>query len=710
MKRTEVKIIKTCCQASHSECGVLVHVKDGKVIKIEGDPDHPFNKGKLCIKGVAYKETLYHPDRNLYPKKRIGEPGEGKWVRISWDEALDIIASRFRTIKQEYGPLSICTELGTQPRGNFSSTTRLAYALGSPNAGCNAHICFAPSVIAEWATYGSFVTAEVGPDYSNANCVLIWGANPLVSHPPRGRDILEAKNKGAKLIVVDPRYTKLASKADLWLQIRPGTDNALALSMMNIIINEKLYDDRFVHNWCVGFEKLAQRVQDYPPERVSEVTWIPEEQIRKAARMYATIRPAALHHRVALEMNINSFQSCRSAAILIALTGNFDVKGGNVVPCYPPGFLTRPYLIREAGEALGRELGEKRLGADELPLFSGPDSPFQSVYVPTMIKAMLTGKPYPVKALFTVVNPLLSCENTKLVYSALRSLEFLVVVDFFMTPTAELADIVLPPATWLEKDGVCVNSYQNFITVRQKAIEPLGECWDDKKIAIEIAKRMGGEEVKKFFPWDNPVEYLNYRMKGMNITFEDLKERVYIIESIRYEKYKEEGFRTSSGKVELCSSIAEKYGYDGLPSYEEPPESPISTPGLAEEYPLILTTGGKDIVYFHSEGRQIPSLRKITPNPLLDIHRETAERLGIEDGSWVWIETPRGRVKQKAHVTLGIYPRVVHARHGWWFPEKLAPEHGLWDSNINIVTTGDPHDPIVGSTALRGTLCKVYPV
>ncbi|MFC1995803.1 molybdopterin-dependent oxidoreductase, partial [Chloroflexota bacterium] len=431
---SEVKIVKTACQASHCECGVLVHVKDDKVIKIKGDPEHPMNRGKLCPKGLAYTQLLYHPHRLKYPLKRMGKRGGANWQRISWDEALDTIVSRFTKIKEKDGPLSLATSCGTQPRGTFTSTKRLAYALGTPNAALPGHICFIPSIIAELATYGTFITAEVGPDYQNANCILVWGANPLVAHPPRGRDILDAKKRGAKLIVIDPRQTKLAAKADFWLQIRPGTDAALALGMMHIIVNERLYDKEFVNKWCVGFEKLAERLQEYSPDRISKITWIPEVEIRRATIAYATTKPATFHHRAALEQNLNASQTCRAMALLVALTGNIDIKGGNVFPSYPPGFMTRADLLTET--PIARELAEKCIGARTLPLYSGPDSPLQNAHTPLLIKAMLTGKPYPIKALYaTTSNILINSENTKYVWEALHQLEFMVVADFFMTPT-----------------------------------------------------------------------------------------------------------------------------------------------------------------------------------------------------------------------------------------------------------------------------------
>lgn len=691
-----------------------MHVKNGKAVKIEGDPNHPMNKGYVCVKGGKYMELLYHPDRLKYPLKRAGERGEGKWKRITWDEALVIIADEFRRVKEEYGPESTATSVGTGPRGNMFAAILLAYAAGSPNVMSITHVCYVPSVMAEWITWGGpDLMQERGPDYDNTNCILVWAANPLSSHPPRGNDIVKAKKRGAKLIVVDPRRTVLAERADLWLQIRPGTDAALALGMLNTIINDELFDRDFVGKWCVGFDELKERVQEYPLDEVSKITWIPESKIRDAAITYATTKPAALHRRVSIEQSTNAIQTLRALAILIAITGNLDVKGGNVFYTYPSGYirasLTDAYLSEYRPP---KEVERKRLGADKFPLFSGPDSPSPFAHNPTVIKAMLTGKPYPVKALFAFNNLIICSENSREVWEALKKLEFLAVAEFFMTPTAELADIVLPSATWVEKNELCDTSYTNYVSAMQKAIEPVGECWDDKKTVIELAKKLserGFDEARRFLPWNSVDEFNNFRLSRIGTTFDDLKEKGYIIVPVtKHKRYEERGFQTPSGKVELCSSIFEKYGYDPLPRFKEPPESPVSTPELAKDYPFILITGGRHIAYFHSEGRQIPSLRKLCSDPMVEIHPDVSKELGIKSDDWVEIETPRGRVTQKARVTTRVHQKVIHVQHGWWFPEESGPEHGCFKSNVNVAISNDaPYDPICGAVQLRGLLCRV---
>lgn len=712
------KTIRTCCQSSHCECGVLVQVKDGKVAKIMGDPQHPFTRGYVCVKAQAQHQLIYHADRLKVPLKRIGERGSGKWERISWEEALNGIAGKLEEIKNGYAPESIASIHGTGPRSATPATTLLAHALGSPNViSTDLHICYAPSTIVGVCTFGHSVMMEVGPDYGAAECILVWGANPVASHGPRGRDILEAKKRGAKLIVVDPRRIELAKQADLWLQIRPGTDAALALGMIHILIEEGLYDKDFVHAWCHGFEKLRDRVESFTPERAAEITWVPVEQIKAAARMYATTKPAAAHCRVALEQNINSAQTLRACNILVALTGNIDVKGGNLISQPVEGYLRGHALYAGADPRfrLAPEVEEKRIGSRQYPLTSGggPIRAFTFVHAALAVEAMLTGNPYPIKALYCAGgNPIINQQHGRRVREALKNLELLVVADFFMTPTAEMADYVLPVTHWLERDECCDVMYFNCISARQKAVDSPPECWDDIKIAIELVKRLPWAD-RRFIPWNHVDEFNDFRIRGVGLSFEDFKEKGYITISPKYKKYEESGFKTPTGKVEIYSTIFEKLGYDPLPTFVEPPESPISTPELLEDYPLILITGGRHIGYFTSEGRQIPDLRKLVPDPQLQIHPSTAKKNGIAEGDWVYIETPkvRGeRAKFRAKLTTDIDPRVLHADYGWWFPEKPGPEHGCFESNIGAVLSDEPpKDPICGSVPLRGTLCQIYP-
>jgi anaerobic selenocysteine-containing dehydrogenase len=705
-------IVRTVCQGCHSECGVLVHVDDGKVANIRPDRSHPSSRGYICVKGTEYAQFTYHPDRLKYPLKRAGHKGQGKWERISWDEALDEIAAKLTDIKERYGARSIGTFHGTAPRQSLFSARLLAAALGTPNVvSTDLHICHAPSMVTEIATVGHPVMQEVGPDYLSSKCILVCGGNPVVSHPPRGRDLLEGvkKNK-AKLIVIDPRRTPLAAQADIWLQIRPGTDVALVLGMLHAIISEGLHDTAFVEQYCHGFDELRACVKEWPPERAAEITWLSAAQIKEAARLFGTTKPAIVHHRVAVEQNLNSTQTDRALLILASITGNLGVKGGNLLPSRVPGYISTGGVVGFTG--LPAEVTKERLGSDQYPLISGPEALFQFVHAGVAAKAMLSGEPYPLKALFLAGgNPVVNMQNTRRTWEAFKRLDLFIVADFFMTPTAELADYVLPATTWLERDECCDEGYMNCVAARQKAVEPLYESRDDVQMVIDLAKRLPWADRRRI-PWGSAEEFNNWRVHGTGMTFQEFKEKGYIPVDTAYKQYEEKGFDTPTGKVELYSTIFEKHGHAPLPIYVEPPEGPVSTPELLKDYPYILITGGRTIEYYHSSGRQIEPLRKRLPNPQIEVHPDTAQRENIDEGDWVWVETPQikgERVRFQVKLFSGVDPRVVHAQHGWWFPENPASDHGCFESNISVVLSDDePREPICGSVPTRGTLCKIY--
>ncbi|RJP30973.1 MAG: molybdopterin oxidoreductase [Actinobacteria bacterium] len=697
------KVFKSSCKMCHGGCGVLVYLEDGEIVRIEGDKESPLNRGRMCAKGRASLEHLNHPDRLRYPMKRAGERGGGKWERLSWDEALDEIAGRLQNIRQEYSPESIALGQGTGRR-HFNYVVRLANALGTPNwcePGCAQ--CFIPRLNTSVITFGEFFVCDYYGEVNPA-CILVWGHNPLTSGPDGELQfpLRDSLKRGSRLIVVDPRRSETAEKAELWLQLRPGTDDALALAMLNVIIGDDLYDREFVDNWTSGFEELAERVEAYTPAWAEEITWVPAEKIREAARLFATSRPATLEWGVAVEHTPNCFQTCRALAMLPAITGNIDVPGGWVCGTRPIGFF--PFLA----ENLSNEARDKRLGGDTYRILGGNGAIMPAAHAPTVFRAMRTGEPYPVKAFLVFGNNTLSTyANPREVYASLMNLDLLVVTDIYMTPTAELADLVLPAATWLEADGLqAFPIAADLHVLAQQKLASRWECRQDEDIMIQLAQRMGLEVGTE------PLrEVLDRQLEPLGLTFEELKEKGHVSPPLRYGKYKEMGmFLTASGKVELCSQMLERLGYDPLPYYEEPPESPVSTPELHEEYPLILITGARIAHFFHSEHRQIPFLRRKHPEPLVEIHPEMAEHLGIVEGDWVYIETRRGKITQRARLTDTIDPRVVSVEHGWWFPEEKGPEHGVWKSNANLLTdNGPPYDPAMGTYQLRALLCRVYP-
>jgi anaerobic selenocysteine-containing dehydrogenase len=714
------KVIKSTCWECYHNCGILVHVKDGRVVDVKGNPEHPYNHGIVCIKGKKGPITAtYHPDRVVFPKKRVGNRGEGKWERITWDEGLEIMAERFADIKAKYGPLAIIAAVSNAyfPRG--VPVALLMRSIGTPNWMINTDLCGGSSWIADWVTWADNPTRTyVGPDYANSECILMFGTNIPAAHPTgEWHDVLQAKRRGAKIIVVDPRRTQAAKMAELWLPVRPGTDAALALGMANLMIKEGLYDKEFVEKWCFGFDKFSEKASEYSLDRVAEITGVPKDDIVKAARMYGTIKPAGLALRLGLQAQTNGVQTCRAISCLMAITGNVDIPGGNPLKKYMPGFQNyHDFVEKRPDLKLPRELEEKRIGARLFPLWCGPDSVAQVSHNPSVIRAILTGDPYPIKAMYvTGVNIALTYPDTQKTLEALRKLDFLVCATHTMTPVAELADIVFPKTTILEEDALCEVYLGKCVSSTQKAIEPVGECRDDFAIAIDLVKKLEekGAIEKNYLFFENTTEFLREQLKDTGISLEEIREKGFVPVPVEYKQYEEEGFKTPTGKVELYSTILEKFGYAPLPFFEEPPESPISTPSVAKTYPLILLTGVRHIAYHHSRFRDHEWARKIEPHPRVEIHPKAAAERGIADGDWVSIETPRGKgtCKQKARVTEDIRPDVVSAPMGWWYPEKPGPEHGCFESNASAAMTyGPPWDPIIGCTSVKGILCQVTKV
>jgi anaerobic selenocysteine-containing dehydrogenase len=693
----EIRKIKTACRSCHGGCGVIATVSGGKVIKVEGDPESPISHGTLCSKGLAITQLAYHPDRVIYPLKKIGGKLSGKWERISWDEALNTISERFQTVMAQYGPESIVVGQGTG-RDYESHLYRFANLLGTPNVLTAGLMCYVSRVASTLITAGSL---PIGDYEGEPKLIVMWGCNPQWTNPDeyKGEGFWRAYKKGAKLICIDPRKGFVANKADLWLQIRPGTDAALSLGFNQVIIEEELYDKVFVENYVNGWEAWKERVMDYPPEKVQEITWIDKDLIRKAARMYGTIKPALIHWGVPTEQNNNCANYTRATTALMGITGNLDVPGGNVLFVNPP---TRTVAEFGRHRDLSKEQRDKRLGGKDFPLgarvaFINPKKAWD---------AILTGQPYPLKAgILGGTNPVVTRANAKEAYAALKQIEFLAVIDFFQTPTTELADIFLPAGTWLEQNHVADNwKRHGFALARQKCVE-IGEAWQDHKIWMELGKRMGQEW------WPTVEDALDWLLEPSGLNWEQFKEKGYLQGEMVYRKYQQKGFSTPTKKLEIYSTILEGWGYDPLPKYDEVAESPVSKPEVAKDFPYIFNSGLRTPTFFHAANRNIPWLREIRPDPIVEIHPDTAQKHDIEEGDWVYIASPRGRIKQRAKLNKNIDPRVIVAEHGWWFPEIKTPDHG-WDiSNANILTDNayETLDQAIGSTNLRVCLCNIAP-
>lgn len=726
-----IEVKKSCCYFCHQNCGVLAYVKDGKVLAIEGDPDYPTNQGGLCCRGNVALKHLDHPARVNYPLKRVGKKGEGKWEQISWDQALTEIAAKLSQIRDEFGAEAVATAGGTQRTDDWARR-RFMNLFGSPNGFHNSHLCWIPTFMMETAIYG---WCPFDLDLGGSRCIVLWGQNPGASGMPEMHHLTELQEKGLKIIVIDPRFTETAAKADVWLPLRPGSDLALALAWLNVIIHEGLYDAEFVTNYCEGFGELAEHVEQFTPEWAAPLTWLSADQIRQSAYMYATNKPGNIQWGVAIDqLGKSSGAAMHARALLRAVTGNLDAPGTDLLTGPSAEFLTDEEM--EANDTLPEAQKAKQIGSDKYKLVTWPGysriaeqtkkvwgkAPTAEwmceAHPPSVFRAILSGDPYPVKALLvSATNPINSYGESKLIVDAMRAVDFMVTCEYWLTPTAMLSDYVLPIAGALERPTItCSYGCADYLMASQRAVQPMYERRNDYNFWRDLGIKLGQAEQ---WPWETVEDAYLHRIEPLGYGVESYDDFVVGIRfhfpEREYFKYQRQGFATPSGKVELCSSILKDLGYPALPEYVGPTENEIDDPELAKEYPLVLTTGGGFMPFHHSEHFQIKELRFINHEPYMDINPATAAELGIKEGDWVWIETRRGRIKQKANLTQGVHPKVIVTQRGWWFPERNMsdPEFGgFLESNTNVLTsTADEHcDPISGTWANRGLLCKVYKV
>jgi anaerobic selenocysteine-containing dehydrogenase len=690
-------IVRTTCALCLQDCGMLVYLKDGEITRIEGDPNALLNMGALCTKALASLEIRNHPGRIRHPMVRKGKRGEGKWREVSWGEALERIAAEMNNAKEKDGPESVCWLRGAAKGIQDALFTRLANVFGSPNITSMASVCYFPKVFAMRFTFGAFLMEDYG---NNPALIGVWGVNPEATSTPTYEPIKRALAKGSKLMVIDPFETAMAKRADLWIRPRPAADMALALGMAHVVINEELYDRDFVDKWTKGFDELKRHVQDYSPQKVSEITWVPATTIVEAARLYATSRPAAIQVGNAAENTLSSMQTQRAIFILEGLCGNVGVPGSKVQWTNPP-LVPRAAPEFTLQDHLSRDRRERRLGAE----FTAP---FVFYALPqSVVKAIITGKPYrPRVAYIQGGNLLCTWSNSSETREAFEKLDFIAAADLFFTPTVEMCDVVLPVAHYLEYDALRQSGDLPFLAQVQQKVADAGDCKSDTQIYMELAHKLG---LGDYF-WRDEYHFMEEMLKPAGLTFDEFR-KVQTLECVRqYRHYERDGFNTPSGKLEFYSNTLRDAGSDPLPVYREPPETMFSEPEFAELYPLILTTR-KPEVFRHANLRQIESLRARRPDPVLNIHPETAKSLGIADGDWVYVENRRGRITHRAEYAENLHPGVVVGDHGWWYPEKRVDEnlHGFTESCINAITSNSPpYSPELGGALLRGTSCKVY--
>ena len=714
----------------HEGCGVLLYVnkETGKLEKVEGDPEHPYNQGHLCPRCVCLPETVYHPDRIIHPMIRDPKDrGKNTWKQVTWDEAVDYIEDHLRPIIDKYGHHSIIMFRGTGRDVMWQPET-MGFALGSPHiTGTNSgNSCFVPRAAMYSLTMGAYVVADCSqhhpdrydhPGYKVPERIFVWGNNPLIANPDWffGDWLVQCMKRGTKIVSIDPRLTWLSAKAELWLQIRPGTDSFLALAMLKTIIEEDLYDHEFVEKWTHGFDELAAAMAEYDMDYLCERCWVPREKVEKAARLYAASDNAAFQLGVAIDMQRAGVACCHAIVAMMALCDNVDVPGGNII-ANPPFGVTAPGL-----GGFGVEILEKlHPGTREKHVIGVKDWPLMKLgmlvdFTDGVADTMITDEPEPLRAGFfmgtnTLPNMGQDPEKWK---RGMERLEFNIIADLWMTPTAmELCDVFLPVKTYPEKQSVRACLYNLGTT--NPVIDPIGDCKSDAEIINIVGSRFDKEVT-----FETEKDMLNAILANSGMTYDEVQEAKWVYPVIEYRRYEkgllrpdgQPGFMTPTGKIELYSTIMESVGVTPVPFCQEPWKSPYSMPELAKEYPFIMMSGVRDY-YFHSEGRQIKHQREIKPFPTFEIHPESAAELGICDGDWCWIENDKDRCLQRAKVTPIVHRKMILADHGWWLPEADPEAAGgayEWRKhNVNLLLDLG----IVGETGygadIRCSLCKVY--
>jgi len=674
----ELTVKPTTCYMCTYDCPAKAYIDtSGQLVKVDG---------QLCRRGRYQVELQYHPERLKYPLLRRN----GHLYRITWDEALDRITDQLLSARDTYGPESVVFFAG-YPKEGWTLLQRLAYLFGSPHYLTELSFCFASASMAERLNYG--------PEYGNfinsgrirfdeTRCHLIWSSNPGHSATPKAyADFLVACRRGMKLIVVDPRRTEVAETAEIHLQLRPGTDGALALGIIHVLVSENLYDTDFVKRWTIGFEDLCRLTAQYLPDRTAEITGVPAELIVAAARLYATSKPAKLQTSpCATTHTTNGVQNHRAVSLLPALTGNLDISGGNMLPD-PTIPLSDVSLYKEKIKHLKPLAGEL-----DFPIWSHM---YQEGQANAIIDQIITGKPNPIKAMVGVGMNRMIWPNSERVKAAIQNLDFFTAIDYFETITTDEAQVILPAATWLERAAL-ITRPGGFVQLREPVVEPAGEAWPDWKFLMELGKRLGlGSQL-----WEGDFDdYINELLKPAGITVDSLYQNpdgLHISTPPREPRsYEKTGFDTPSGKVEIRSSMLESQGYDPLPSYKEPEESPLSAPEVFIDYPLVFTTGGRSKAYTHSQFRQIKELQKVMPEPVVQISPADASARGIDHGDQVQVSSLRGSIKVKADVTDRLPTGVVHMYHSWA------------EADVNRLTDDQAIDPISGYPPFKSGLCEV---
>ena len=702
------------CGICPAGCFVTATLEDGRLVKVE--PQEGNRLGMICQIGRHSPEIVHDPDRLLYPLRRIGPRGSHDFERISWDQAFESIVERLQETKRDFGPeaTAIYTGRGSfdmalcdifQPAGvAVSSASSVLFPFGSPNTlgvGALCYVSFA--MIAPHVTMGEMLST-METDLEQSELIVIWGANPATDSPPLAHlQILQARQRGAEVIAIDPRRAQTAVESGAeWVPIRPGTDGALALGMINVLVEEELYDEHFALEWTVGFDDLCSYVQHFRPEVVEVITGVPAGKIRELARRIASARGACPVMYTGLEYSDSGVQAIRAVFTLWALAGQLDVPGGllfrmkeNIFPQNRSRLIPNPDV-------------RKALGRDRFPVYSAYRGESHAIALP---EAVLKGKPYPIRTLVVLGGSLITAWPQPAIWrKTLEALDFLVCINRYHTADSAYADIVLPAATYYE-----ITSYMRFgalFKIRERLVASQGEARNDFLILAELAQRLGYGDL---YP-QSEEEMLRFALQPSGFSLEEARAaggevRVPTV-MMQYKKWQkgllrpdgQPGFNTPSGKFEIASSILAEHGYDPLPVYTEPTEGPLANPDLARKYPLVFNSGARTAFDFRSQHHGVPGLAKRHSQPRVTLNREDAEALGIEEGERVWVETLRGRVLFTARLTDNIVRGAIDAAMGGGGP---LGGRAWQECNVNELTDITRFDPISGFPIYKTLLCRV---
>ncbi len=713
----EIESKQGICGICPAGCWVEVGLEDGRLVNIQAAKGHPL--GMICRRGQHAPEIIYSEHRIKYPQRRVGPKGSHEFERIGWEEAYDTIVARLNHIKEESGPeavaiytgrgafeLSLCDTF--QPKGvAVSSASSVLFPFGSPNTMGVGALCYVSfAMIAPHVTMGRMLV-DMFSDIENSELLLVWGANPATDSPPLDMHRLQAAaRRGAEIVVIDPRRTETAQLTGArWIPIRPGTDGALALGMIAVMIEEDLYDEDFADNWCHGFDGLATYVQHFRPDVVERITGVPASFVRDMARRICSATGACPLMYTGLEYSNSGVQAIRAVLTLFALGGQLDVPGGIGL-----AMLDTHFPVNRSDNLPNPNL-DLAVARDKFPIYS--DYRGES-HASGLIDSVIRGEPYRIRGLIVQgASILTSWPQTEVWRETLSTLDFLVCIDRQLTADAAYADIVLPATTMFE-----INSYMAYgpiFRLREALIEPVGEARNDCLIMVELAARLGYGHL---YPQSEEA-VIRSALRGSGYSLEDVQAAGGSVRiptpMMEYRKWQkgglradgQPGFATPTGKFEIHSTVLEDYGYEPLPKYVEPMEGPLQDPATAETFPLVFNSGARPQTDFRSQHHGVAGLAKEHPEPTVNLNVHDARSRAIQSGDLVEVRTKRGAVTFRASVDENIVKGAVECSMGGGTP--VGPT--AWrEWNVNLLTDMSNYDEISGFPVFKALLCEVVKV